>query len=156
LATARHNLAMVYREQGRAAEAETQWRAVLAEQPDWPAAWLGLGELYLEHQRWPELDPILTRLEAANPTDAAVLRARAHMARKEYPAAKQLLEATISRAPQALAPRIFLSHALLQEGQDWPAAEKALRDVLSVVPDHAETKRNLAILLRQQGVTAQA
>jgi tetratricopeptide (TPR) repeat protein len=150
-ATARHNLALVYREQARLAEAETQWRAVLAEDPDWAAAWLGLGELYLEQRRWPELEPILTRLEAGIPTatDAALLRARAHMARKEYAAARRLLEATIARVPLALPPRIILGLALLQEGQDRPAAEKALRDVLSLASDHVETRHNLAVLLRQ-------
>jgi hypothetical protein len=55
----------------------------------------------------------------------------------------------------ALPPRVLLSHVLLQEGADWNAAEKSLRDVLAISPDHAETTHNLAILQRQQGVAAQ-
>jgi len=57
-------------------------------------------------------------------------------------------------APQVLWPRVVLSHVLLQEGQDGPAAERALRDVLALDPDHTETRDNLALLLRQPGKQA--
>ncbi|MBL8796721.1 MAG: glycosyltransferase, partial [Planctomycetia bacterium] len=49
---ARYQLAVVYFEQGRHAEAEAQWRAVLAEQPSFTPAWVGLGDLYLTQQRF--------------------------------------------------------------------------------------------------------
>jgi len=42
---ARHNLAVLYCEQGRIAEAEAQWRAALAEQPNFAPALLGLRQL---------------------------------------------------------------------------------------------------------------
>jgi len=42
---ARHNLAVLYREQGRLAEAEAQWRAALAEQPQFTPAVNGLRQL---------------------------------------------------------------------------------------------------------------
>ena len=45
---ARHLLAEVYRCQDRQAEAEAQWRLVVAEQPRFAPAWQGLGELYLD------------------------------------------------------------------------------------------------------------
>jgi Tfp pilus assembly protein PilF len=54
------------------------------------------------------------------------------------------------RAPQALRPRVLLSRVLLQEGRDLAAAEKALRDVLAMDPNHAEAKHNLAILLSER------
>jgi hypothetical protein len=75
----RHNLALVYRDQGRAAEAEAQWRVVLAERPDFAAGWLGLGEPYLAQQRWPDLDAVLGRLQGLPRAEAAAaaLRARA-------------------------------------------------------------------------------
>jgi hypothetical protein len=47
-----------------------------------------------------------------------------------------------------MCPRVFLTHVLLREGRDWPAAEKALRDVLALEPDQAEAKSNLDMLLR--------
>jgi hypothetical protein len=42
--------------------------------------------------------------------------------------------------------RLALSHVLLLEGSDWQATAKALRDVLAFDPNHAEARKNLAIL----------
>jgi glycosyltransferase involved in cell wall biosynthesis/Tfp pilus assembly protein PilF len=47
----RHNLALLYLEQGRTAEAEVQWRAALAERPDFVAARQGLAQLYQQQGR---------------------------------------------------------------------------------------------------------
>jgi GT2 family glycosyltransferase/Tfp pilus assembly protein PilF len=150
---ARHNLALVYREQGRNAEAKAQWRAALEECPDFAPAWLGLGEVGLAQGQWGELDFAAQRL-AADPltrVEAAVLRARGHLARQEFTLARRILEETIARAPEALWPRVILSHVLLQEEKDWEAAEQALRDVLVLDPQHAEARHNLAVLLGQRG-----
>jgi tetratricopeptide (TPR) repeat protein len=59
---ARHRLALLYREQGRADEAEAQWQGALAEDWAFLPAWLGLGELYLAAGRWPELERIVHEL----------------------------------------------------------------------------------------------
>lgn len=93
------------------------------------------------------------RLEAgARPgAEAAALRARGHLARKEFAAARRILQGVIAAAPEALRPRVLLSHVILQEGQDWAAAEQALRDVLAIAPNHVEARHNLSILLQQQG-----
>src|SRR5205807_5048561 len=124
----------------------------VAEQPTFTPAWLGLGEVYLSRQRWPDLEAVAQQLIAAAHTavEGAVLRARGHLARREFTAARQLLEQTIRNAPHALWPRVILSHVLLQEGCDWAAAERVLRDVLGLAPNHVEARRNLAVLLRQQ------
>jgi tetratricopeptide (TPR) repeat protein len=150
---ARQNLAALFREEGRLAEAEAQWRAAVAEQPDFLPAWLGLAEVYLDQRRWPELEGVLRSL-GAEPKwalEAAVLRARRHLAGKEFAAAREVLGPAIARAPQAVWPRVILSHALLQEGLDWAAAEQALRDVLALDPGHTEAQGNLSVLLRQLG-----
>jgi hypothetical protein len=62
-----------------------------------------------------------------------------------------MLESAIAAHPRALWPRVILTHVLLQEGKDWLAAERALRDVLALDPEHQEAQRNLEVLLRQQG-----
>jgi tetratricopeptide (TPR) repeat protein len=149
----RHRLAQVYQAQGRAAEAELQWRAVLAERPDLAAAWLGLGQLHLAAGRWPDLEAAAAGLEALprGAAEAAVLRARGCLARRHFAAARELLEGAIAQAPVALTPRVLLSHALLQEGRDPEAAERALRDVLALDPNNAEASHNLAVLLRRNG-----
>jgi tetratricopeptide (TPR) repeat protein len=146
---ARHNLAVLCHEQGRAAEAEAQWRAAVAERPDFTPAWVGLGELYLAQDRWADLEPAAHHLETtpAGAEEAALLRARGHLKRREFEAARRLMEGAIARSPQSLRPRVILSHALLQEGRDHAAAERALRDILALDPLHAEARHNLAVLL---------
>ena len=67
---ARHLLAEVYRCQGRPAEAEAQWRLVVAEEPRFAPAWKGLGELYLAQGRWAELDEVIRSLERADEPEA--------------------------------------------------------------------------------------
>ena len=78
-----------------------------------------------------------------------MLRARAELARKHFAGARAILEETIAKHAEALWPRVILTHVLLQEGRDWLAAEKALRDVLAVDPGNAEAQRNLEVLHRQ-------
>jgi tetratricopeptide (TPR) repeat protein len=150
---ARHNLAVLYREQGRAAEAEAHWQAAVAERPDFLPAWVGLAELYLAQQRWPDVERAVGCLEEQpdGALEAAVLRARAHLARREFDPAREILRAAVAEHPGELWPRVILSHVLLQEGRDWDAAERALLDVLALAPEHAEARRNLAVLRRQLG-----
>ena len=83
--------------------------------------------------------------------EAGVLRARSHLARKEFAAAREILEAAITRAPREVHARVILTHVLLQEGRDDCAAEQALRGVLERDPQHTEAWRNLALLLNHQG-----
>jgi tetratricopeptide (TPR) repeat protein len=149
---ARQNLGVVYREQGRLAEAEAEWRAVATERPDFLPAWLALGELYLAQQRWPELDGAARRLEALphGRLEGDVMTARGELARRDFAAARQRLERVIGEHPRAVWPRVILSHVLLQEGRDLAAAEQALRDVLALDPHHAEARSNLAVLLQNR------
>jgi tetratricopeptide (TPR) repeat protein len=155
---ARHQLAMLYRQQGRPADAETEWKAAVTEQPDFIPGWLGLAEIYLEGGRWAEIEDAAAQLagQEASAVDGAVLKARGHLARKEFPAARQLLEETIARNPNVIYPRVILTHVLLQENTDLAAAERALRDLLERQPDLAESWRNLAVLLRHQGRPVEA
>lgn len=147
----RHQLALLYQHQGRLAEAEAHWRVALTERADFTPAYLGLGELFLQQCRWEDLEQAIDDLQSKSgeEEEAVLLRARGHLARKKFASARQLLEETIARSPQLLRPRVLLTHVLLVEGRDWNAAEKALREVLQLAPDHAEAKRNLDILLRK-------
>jgi glycosyltransferase involved in cell wall biosynthesis len=149
----RHNLAVLYRDQGRLVEAEAQWRAALVEQPDFIVARLGLGELYLGQKRWRELEEVLARLQAEARTrvQAAVLLAQKHLAFQEYPAARKLVEEAIALDPKDLGPRIVLSRVLLAENRDGPAIEKALREVLALDPNNQEARQNLSFLGQRPG-----
>jgi tetratricopeptide (TPR) repeat protein len=149
---AHHHLAALAREEGQFADAETHWRAALDDTPSFLPARLGLAELYLQQQRWPELETILAELEREPQTilESAVLRARAALARRDFAAARRLLEDTIRQAPQTLTPYVLLSHVLLQAG-DETAAEPMLRHIVEHAPGQAESWRNLTVLYRRQG-----
>jgi glycosyltransferase involved in cell wall biosynthesis len=145
-------LGQIYREQGKSAEAEESWKKVVAEQPTYLRAWLMLGDLYLSQQRWDDLEQAIARLEKElnMPAEAALLKARGCMARKDFESARRLVEESIAQAPGAIWPREMLSHVLMMEGRDLVAAEKAVRDVLALDPGNAPAKQNLAALLARQ------
>lgn len=149
----RQLVAEIYRAQERRLEAEVQWRAALVERPDFEPAWVGLAELYLRGERWPELEYFLQDLEGKGLNAAKVgwLRARGQVQRGELASARRTLASVVTQDSNALGPRVLLSQVLLQEGRDWTAAERALREVLEFDPNHTETKHNLRVLLRRLG-----
>jgi len=153
---ARHDLAVLYRSQERAADAERHWRLVVAGRPDYIQAWMGLADLWLAQGRLDEVERAARLLEAQAglPAEAAVLRARARLAQRDFTSARDLLTQTIIHYPDAFWPRVALGHVLLQEGWDPAAAERALQDVLTRSPDYAPARQQLAALYRQQGRAA--
>jgi tetratricopeptide (TPR) repeat protein len=149
-------LAEVYRDAGRVADAEREWRAALAEHPDFTPAWLCLGDMWLQHNRWQDVDQLVAQL-AANPRtslDAALLKARSLMLRKDFAAAKALLTKTIEHAPKQPWPRELLAHALLMEGADHTALVQALRDVLALDATNNFALANLPRALEKAGQSA--
>jgi tetratricopeptide (TPR) repeat protein len=130
--------------------------------------------MYLKQGRWPELDEVVERLTTRSvgkcvPTEdhgnekvghgshgehgyeGRMLQARGMLARKEFEAARSVLEPMTAAQPEAVHPRAILSHVYLQEGHDLQSAECVLREIVQLDPTQAETSRNLAVLLRQQG-----
>ena len=146
----RHNLAIVFQAEGQLAEAEAQWRAAVTEEPSFAPAWFGLGAMYLGQERWTDLDWVLARLDEGC-EESIVLRAQRLMVRKEAAAARRLLEASLAALPDAVVARNFLSHILLREARDWVAAERVVREILTLDPANAEAKANLTAIRRQMG-----
>jgi glycosyltransferase involved in cell wall biosynthesis/Tfp pilus assembly protein PilF len=148
----RQLLTEIYARQERWLEAEVQCRAALAERPDFEPAWMGLAEICLRQGRHNDLEELLERVEptGAPPAKLGWLRARSLAQRQEFARARQALDRTISLDPKAIGPRVLLSHVLLQEGKDWPAAERALRDILDLEPTNQEAQHNLQLLLRNR------
>ena len=91
--------------------------------------------------------PIAEAMAAGLP----VLRSRKHIALAEYPAAHGWLERAITQYPHEIWPRVLYSRVLMQDGSDRATVERALRDVLTVDPNHAEARRNLEMLLNGNG-----
>jgi tetratricopeptide (TPR) repeat protein len=152
LRQARHHLALTYRGARRFAEAEAQWRTALAEAPEFDLGWLELGELYVSLGRWDDLESVVNTLQYVRrrTEDAAVLRARGQVFRKEFAEARRLLDAAITLAPRSVRPRLVLSQCYLIEGRDPEAAERALNDVLRLDPSNAAARHNLATLLARK------
>jgi GT2 family glycosyltransferase/tetratricopeptide (TPR) repeat protein len=151
---ARHNLAVMYQEEGRDAEAEAQWRAALAERPGYAHACLGLGELLLRQGRYGEVEELAVR--ASNRANSqtwvgnAALRARVHLERGDYGAARAVLDEAIAETPRSALLWMVLSHVLLREGRDLDGAHEALCRVLELEPGNADARHNLAVLESRQ------
>lgn len=154
---ARHLLGAVYRDMGKDAEAEAEFRAALAEKPDYPAAAVSLCDLLLARRAFDAAEAEVGRLAAdpAAAVDAAMLTGRIRFGQKRYAEARAGLEAAVAAHPRFLPLRVLLTHVLIEEAADWPAAEAALRAVLDQDPDHKEARHNLDVLLRKKagGVT---
>ncbi|MCS6852347.1 MAG: tetratricopeptide repeat protein [Gemmataceae bacterium] len=136
---ARHELAQLYLQQHRDAEAEALWRATLQEQPHYVPAWQGLGELSIKLGRFDVLEAIVQRLESSGMgrVEAALLRALAHLTRGELTAAEALLVPLLAAVPQAVKPRLVLARLRLRQGQ-YDQAEQLLREVLALDPSQPE------------------
>jgi GT2 family glycosyltransferase/uncharacterized protein HemY len=147
---ARANLAVLYREEGRLAEAEAQWQAALAEQPDFEAGALELGRLYERQGRWVDLEALARRLETRADTEATAANVRAHglLVRADAPGACRVLDGALARHPRELGLWMLLSDASLR-AQDWTAAERALRQVLELNPDDQAARTCLTRLLQR-------
>ncbi|HWY85429.1 MAG TPA: tetratricopeptide repeat protein [Gemmataceae bacterium] len=154
---ARHRLALDYLRQGRHEEAEGQWRTILADNPRFVQAWLGLTDVYLARGRPEVWEPFLQSVVAVpqNGLNFALVKARLKEAQGDVPAARMHLEEACSHHGQSLWPHIALARLLLTEGRDWAAAEQALLAVLALDPNHGEALRNLGLLRQRLGTAAE-
>ncbi|MBX9677717.1 MAG: glycosyltransferase [Gemmataceae bacterium] len=142
---ARHNLAVLCKEQSRFADAETHWRAAVDESPSFLPAWLGLTSLLIQGDRLEEALAAANAMESIPGffPEGQLVRASVFMRKQQYGKAIAMLEKLISDDPHSLPPRIILTHALLQEGTNLKAAEQALLQVLRMDPNNAEAQWNL-------------
>ena len=130
----RHNLAQLELEEGNLSGAEAHWRAALAEQAAFMPAQLGLGEVYCAGALG-RSGACGGRVGGRRPGGRGRRAAGARPSGSQgVPVGARLLEAAITKAPQAVALRRVLSYALLQEGKDWSAAERALCELLKLDP----------------------
>lgn len=130
----RHNLAVFLKEEGRVEDADRQWQLALDEQPNFQPALCGRAKIALTRCEWPLFDSLVSRIGTTGKGDLDILtlKARKQLALREFAAAKATIKQAISFAPHAVWPRVILTHILLQEATNWPAAEQALRDVLNL------------------------
>jgi tetratricopeptide (TPR) repeat protein len=149
---ARHNLAVLYLDTGRPADAAAEWARVVADRPDFLPGHAGLAEAALQARHWDELEARVTALEALGPDGeqvAEALRGRGKLERGEYASARWALGRAVRKFPHSVQLRSLLSQAALREGAEGPA-EEALLSVLELAPDHPEARFNLALLRAQR------
>lgn len=151
-----HLLAECCRRVGQLAAAERWCRQALAAQPDHVPLWLELAETALARQDHSLLDEAIQGITPHSTLEAAILQARGHRARREYTAARRLLDEVLGREPGALGPRLLLSHILLEEGQDLPAAERTLVALLERFPGHPDATHRLQVLRARSSSPASA
>jgi glycosyltransferase involved in cell wall biosynthesis len=151
-ARARNLLGYVYLELKQFDKAKEQWEHILSEEKNALAPHLGLAELLLEQKQWLQFDQLLLRLTelAGDEQTVEPLRARSLLVQQRFAEARSLIERMIEKNPRLVPWRVLLSHCLLQEDKDRLAAERALRDILALDPDHQEARHNLAVLLRNK------
>ena len=124
----RHQLALVYKDQGRVHDAEQLWQAVLVDEPRfWPAL-LELGRLYLQQRRWQQLESIAVLLDhhAQTAGEGTRLRAGALLARREGHTDPQFVEPSIprpmmdgGRTPKQIMGAGSLAPRLTSSGRLW-------------------------------------
>src|SRR5262249_33746712 len=146
---ARHNLALVLLESGRAAGAAAQWRAALDLHPAVVPPPAGVGGAALRPDDHHGLGAAPPPLRPFGPPRAAALRARGLWRLRKYREAREVLAASLDHAPTALGLHLLMAHAWLRDGSDPAAAERALLAVLALEPGHDETRHNLSVLRRQ-------
>ncbi len=147
----RDELAKLYLRQGRLGDAESLWRRAVQAEADFVPGWAGLGEVCLAQGRWDELEVVLQRLARSGAAlQAELLRARALFSRKEFAEARRLVEPAVAAHPQVLDFRELLCDVLMG-CEDWPAAERAFRELLALAPQHRNARTNLDVVLRRLG-----
>jgi GT2 family glycosyltransferase/tetratricopeptide (TPR) repeat protein len=148
---ARHNLALVYLQLGRALEAAELLQAAVAEEPAFLPSWYALADLAVRAGDWAECERIADRVRPLGPdgeVEAERLTAEVLAGQGEVVLALRRLEQAVERHPQALPLRLIESRLRVQDGSDPAAAERAVRAVLALAPDHPAAYRDMERLRR--------
>jgi tetratricopeptide (TPR) repeat protein len=149
---ARHNLAVLYSEDGRSAEAEAQLHTALKEFPTYFPAWLALVEILLGQERFAEAQRTIRKVASDYPDKpwGAILEARSLLARRDFAGAYRLLDPIGTRFPHELTIWLILANALLAEGKDLDRTEEILQKILELDPANTAAKNNLAVLVQKR------
>jgi glycosyltransferase involved in cell wall biosynthesis/Flp pilus assembly protein TadD len=147
---ARHNLAVVYADMGRLADAETEWRRVVNEAPEFAPGWRGLGETLVRQRKYQEAGTESSRLlpHRRLRVEGLMLQAEISKAEAKPDESLRLLEQAISEFPEEVEPLRRICAALFELGA--PArAEGVLQKLVERDPGDASARHNLGTVLLQ-------
>ncbi|REK31796.1 MAG: glycosyltransferase, partial [Planctomycetota bacterium] len=148
----RHNLAIVYEDLGRLAEAECEWRAVVDAEPGYRSGWRGLGQVLLKQGRTAEVEALTQKLTGDPELRgvAALLSARLAESRQAFGEAIAVLETGIVESPQDFESHNELCRLLFEHGQ-LEDAISALKRLVQLDPEDSRARHNLGQAYERAG-----
>jgi tetratricopeptide (TPR) repeat protein len=153
----RQNLACLYESQSRHAEAEQQWRAILAERPDYAVAWKGLVACLVKQGKAVEASTLVRDSEVLRQSPALFkqLAAEIEAALGNLAAARRILEQAVAESPDDFEPHDALCRFLFEHAKP-EQTEVALQALVDKFPDNAAGLYNLATVRLLRGQYAAA
>jgi tetratricopeptide (TPR) repeat protein len=154
---ARHNLALVFTEQGDHRAAEREWRHVLSANPRFSPAVRGLGQSLIAQRKLSALGVLLDEWtgESEQEADRHWLRGLAAERAGELDTARNLFERALALDSHHDQARQDLCRWLFHHGT-LPDAEAALRELVERSPEKGAPLHNLGIVLSRQGRRSEA
>jgi FkbM family methyltransferase len=154
---ARHNLAVVYQDQGDFVRAEEQWRLIVGERPGYRPGWRGLGGSLLAQGKIAEVQKISKKLlhEKTTRAEGLLLEGQAAARNGDKAKAQNSWQQVVTGYPDQH-DVLLLAGRLLFEHIEPPAAEAALRAALRCFPEDGATLHNLGAIFLQTGRTNEA
>jgi tetratricopeptide (TPR) repeat protein len=139
------------------AEAETQFRALAGQYPDWDQVWLDFGRFHLDHRNYPAAETALKKAVALAPDSVpghfylgVVL-----FQRQSYTEAASHFRDTLRLKPDHALAAFNLGHCLLQQN-DRAGAIEAFRLTVRNKPQLAAAHIKLGELLAEKGDNPEA
>jgi tetratricopeptide (TPR) repeat protein len=147
---ARHNLAVVYADMGRFADAETEWRRVVREAPEFAPGWRGLGETLVRQRKYQDAATEASRLLSHRRLRVEGLMLQAEISKVEgkLEESLHLLEQAISEFPDEVEPLRRICQALFELCAP-ERAEGFLQKLVQRDPGDASARHNLGTMLLQ-------
>lgn len=147
----RHNLALALSERGDYKSAELQWRLVIDDAPAFLPAWRGLGQTLAAQKKVAALEILAQHISChGDAADSLWLQALAAEQNKQSSDVKTLLEKALAIDPDHLHARQDYCRWLFYNAAP-SESERALRELIARVPDHAAAFHNLGMLLSSRG-----
>lgn len=149
---ARHNLAIIYSEQNRLAEAELQWRYALDETPYFEPGLMGLAESLVQQKKWRTAEETSWRWRQQPPTQVAGawLAAQAHTNTGDIDQAIAVLKTGRELAPNSTELLDSTCKICFEAGR-LDEAESALKELAILKPTDGAVRHNLGGLCLQLG-----
>ena len=149
-------LGRVYQRIGRGVDSEQQFLTALQARPDFIDAWIGLGELYLGLENWPQFEAANARLAAlaGGRLPSQIQQARFHLIRREFAPSRRLLEEVLAEDPTLAWPQTVMLEQLRLEGADVEQQLRLAEEILTHHHGYALVRARREQLERQHKLLA--